>query len=106
MKILKYSIIAKHKRDVKIIFSLVKNIKEIKRQYFLKAHPHFVVAQISEKLNKQHCKILTFEYTNMSQYNYPKINDIKHRENYIFFHNKLGVIDRCPQPILPRRFDH
>ena len=45
MKVLKYSIIAKliikkHKRDVEINFSVIKNIKKIKRQYFLKAHPH------------------------------------------------------------------
>ena len=47
MKVLKYSIIAKliikkHKRDVEITFSVIKNIKKIKRQYFLKAHFHLL----------------------------------------------------------------
>ena len=47
MKVLKYSIIAKliikkDKRDVEIIFLVIKNIKKIKRQYFLKAHSHLL----------------------------------------------------------------
>ena len=47
MKVLNYSIIAKliikkHKRDAEIIFSVIKNIKKIKRQYFLKAHYHLL----------------------------------------------------------------
>ena len=47
MKVLKYSIIAKliikkHKRDVEIIFPVIKNIKKVKRQYFLKAYSHLL----------------------------------------------------------------
>ena len=47
MKVLKYSIIAKlmikkHKRDAEIIFSVIKNIYKVKRQYFLKAHSHLL----------------------------------------------------------------
>ena len=46
MKVLKYSItekvIIKKYRDVEIIFSVNKNIKKIKRQYFLKAHSHLL----------------------------------------------------------------
>ena len=39
MKVLKYSIIAKliikkNKRDVEIIFAVIKKIKKVKRQYF------------------------------------------------------------------------
>ena len=39
MKVLKYSITAKlinkkHKRDVKIIFPMIKKIKKVKKQYF------------------------------------------------------------------------
>ena len=43
MKVLEYSIIAKliirkHKRNVEIIFPVIKKLKNIKRQYFLNAH--------------------------------------------------------------------
>ena len=37
----------------------------------------FPLIKVSQKVNKQHCKILTFEYPNMSQYNYPKIKPRK-----------------------------
>ena len=85
MEVLKYSIIAKfiikkHKRDVEIIFSVIKNVKKIKRQYFLKVHffgTYFLRAyflKASQEVNKQFCKVLTFEYSIMSQYNYPKMN--------------------------------
>ena len=46
MKVLKDNIIVKlvikkkHKKDPEMIFSVIKNIKKIKRQYFLKAHHH------------------------------------------------------------------
>ena len=45
MKVLKDNIIVKlvikkHKKDAEMIFSVIKNIKKIKRQYFLKAHHH------------------------------------------------------------------
>ena len=47
MKVLKYSIIAKliikkHKRGADIIFPVIKNIKKVKRQYFLKAYSHLL----------------------------------------------------------------
>ena len=47
MKVLQYDIIAKliikkRKREVEIIFSVIKNIKKIKAQYFLKAHFHLL----------------------------------------------------------------
>ena len=47
MKVLKYSIIGKviikkDKRDVEIIFLMIKNIKKMRRRYFLKAHSHLL----------------------------------------------------------------
>ena len=83
MKVLKYSIIAKliikkHKRDVEIIFSVIRNIKKIKR-YFLKDNilkGTFPVTKASLKVQKQHCEVLTFEYPNMCQYSYSKMNEI------------------------------
>ena len=77
MKVLKYSIIAKliikkHKRDVEIIFLVIKNIKKSKKAIFFKGT--FTLIKASQEVNKQHCKILTFEYPIMSQYNFSKIN--------------------------------
>ena len=71
MKVLKYSIIAKlinkkHKRDVEIIFSVIKNIKKKKKVIFLKGT--FAVIKASQEVNKQHCKILIFEYPILSRY--------------------------------------
>ena len=79
MKVLKYSIIAKliikkHKRDAEIIFSVIKNIKKNKKTIFFEGTLPLIIA--FQKVNKQHCKILTFKYPIMSQYNYPKINKI------------------------------
>ena len=98
-KVLKYSIIAKliikkHKRDVEIIFSVIRNIKKIKR-YFLKDNilkGTFPVTKASLKVQKQHCEVLTFEYPNMCQYSYSKMNEINPPpspplENHVFFHN-------------------
>ena len=45
---------------------------------------NFPLIKVSQKVNKQHFKIVIFEYPNMSQYNYPKI---KPRKSYVFFHN-------------------
>ena len=47
MWLLKYGsiknlIVEKHKRDIKITFSVIKNIKKIKRRDFLKAHLHLL----------------------------------------------------------------
>ena len=93
-EVLKYSIIAKliikkHKRDVEIIFSVIRNIKKIKR-YFLKDNilkGTFPVTKASLKVQKQHCEVLTFEYPNMCQYSYSKMNEINPPENHVFFHN-------------------
>ena len=97
MKVLKYNIIAKliikkHKRDAEIIFSVIKNIKKNKKIIFFEGTLPLIIA--FQKVNKQHCKILTFKYPIMSQYNYPKINKIPPppqpplaQENYVFFHN-------------------
>ena len=79
MKVLKYSIIAKliikkHKRDAEIIFSVIKNIKKNKKTIFFEGTLPLIIA--FQKVNKQHCKILTFKYPIMSQHNYPKINKI------------------------------
>ena len=94
MEVLKYSIIAKliikkHKRDVEIIFSVIINIKKIKR-YFLKDNIFkgtFPLTKASLKVHKQHCKVLTFEYPNMCQYSYSKMNEINPPESHVFFHN-------------------
>ena len=79
MKVLKYNIIAKliikkHKRDAEIIFSVIKNIKKNKKTIFFEGTLPLIIA--FQKVNKQHCKILTFKYPIMSQHNYPKINKI------------------------------
>ena len=62
---------------------MIKNIKKNKKTIFLKGI--FRLIKASQKVNKQHCEILTFEYPNMSQYNYPKISEIKPPENNVFF---------------------
>ena len=93
-KVLKYSIIAKliikkHKGDVEIIFSVIRNIKKIKR-YFLKDNilkGTFPVIKASLKVHKQHCKVLIFEYPNMCQYSYSKMNEINPPKNHVFFLN-------------------
>ena len=92
MKVLKYSIttkliIKKHKRDVEIFFSVIKNIKKIKKTIFFIGP--FPLIKVFQKVNKQYCKIRTFEYPNISQYNYPKISKIKPKKSYVFFHNVI-----------------
>ena len=89
MKVLEYSIMTKliiknHKRNVEMIFS-VKDIKKYKKAIFFKGT--FPLIKASQEVSKEDCKILTFKYLIMSQYNYPKINQIKLPENYVFFHN-------------------
>ena len=92
MKSLRYSIIAhfifqKHKRDVEIIFSVIKNIKKNNKTKNFKDTSRAM--KISQKVNKKHCKILIFDYPNTSHCNYPKISKIKPQKDYVLFHNAV-----------------
>ena len=75
----------KHNRNIEIIFSVIKNIKKIKKTIFFKGT--FPLIKASKKVNKQHCQILTFKYLNIPQHNYPEFNEINPPENYVFFYN-------------------
>lgn len=74
MQLLKYGsiknlIVEKHKKDIKITFSVIKNLKKKTMRFFKGTFP---LTKASRKVNKQYCKIFTFECPNMFQCNYPK----------------------------------
>ena len=67
----------RNKKNTEIIMSVIKILKNNKTDFFKNT---LLPIEAYQKVNKQCCRIFSFEYPNMSQCSYPKMSKIRHKK--------------------------